>query len=405
LETVRLYSLDKLAEADAVGAVRSRHLTWLHESFGLTAIAQTSDAGALALEDRIWAEVENAIAAMEWAEETGDADALFDVFIGFANVWQNDNRYAHTGLTWLERIPIPESTNPLGRTHWLVASGLMHFNLGDLDTSIKNFLEGATYVDVLRAGDPDQYFRWSPVIYFRANMHASLGDYDTALADADLLADLADADRTHQAWMLWMSYTARGLVAALQGNPSIDLAKSALEAIKGTSSWAEGIATAGVADALLSGGQHEQALELVRSCLDAKRANEGIRIPTIATGAAACAALGRFDDALEIIETDLGPMLDPQRRLQLRAQLTGLAAVLAALHDSPDLDRLASIALHLSSNIYDELVRMGWTKILGSEQALDNVPEPSPSDLELEHVSRLVAETTREAKELIASLD
>ena len=196
---------------------------------------------------------------------------------------------------------------------------------------------------------------------------------------------------------------ARGLVAALQGDPSIELATNALKAIKGISAWAETIATAGVADALLVDGQHEQALELARECLDAKRANEGVRIPMIATGAAACAALGRFDEALEIIGTDLGPMLDPQRRLQLRAQVTGLAAILAALGDSANLDRLASIALNLSPSIYDTLERMRWIQILRSEHALADVPEPSPSDLELEHVSRLVAKATRDVQTLLAS--
>lgn len=405
LETVRLYSLDKLAEVDAVGALRDRHLAWVHESFGLRAVAQTNDDEFLAFEDHIWAEVDNALAAMEWAEETGDTDALFGVFIGFSAVWQNDNRYAHVGLSWLERVPIPPSTDPLRRTLWLVASGLVHFNLGDLDTSIRNFLEGATYVDVLRAGDPDLFGRWAPVVFFRANMHATLGDHDAALADAELLADLANGCPAHQAWMLWMSFMARRLVAALQGDPSIELATSALEAVRGTSAWAEAIATSGLADALLFDGRPEEALDHIRTCLDAKRANEGVRIPSIATGAAACAALGRFDEALGIVETDLGPMLDPQRRLQLKAQLMGLAAILATLHDAPDLNRLASVALRLSPSIYDELERRRWARILGSNSAIDRLAEPSPSDLELDRVALLVTETTLEAKALVASLD
>ena len=403
LETVRLYALDKLAEVDAVGVIRGRHLSWVSESFGLTATAQTRDAEALVFEDRQWAEVENAIAAMGWAEETGDAEALFGVFVGFEGVWQGDNRYAHVGLSWLERIPIPATTDPLARVRWLVNSGLIHFNLVDLDTAFEAFLEGAVFVDELRTGDPDHFALWSPVVFFQANIHAAMGDYDAALASADLLADLASESPTHQAWLMWMSYSARGLVAALQGDPSIELATNALKAIKGTSAWAETIATAGVADALLVDGQHEQALELARECLDAKRANEGVRIPMIATGAAACAALGRFDEALEIIGTDLGPMLDPQRRLQLRAQVTGLAAILAALGDSANLDRLASIALNLSPSIYDTLERMRWIQILRSERALADVPEPSPSDLELEHVSRLVAKATRDVQTLLAS--
>lgn len=404
LETVRLYSLDKLAEIDAIGAIRSRHLTWVYESFGPAAFALKSDGEALVHEDQLWAEVENAIAAMGWAEQTGDAETLFGVFIGFAAVWHNDNRYAHVGLSWLERVPLPAPTEPLARVQWLVTSGLMHFNLGDLTTSIEAFLDAANYVETLRSGNPDDFASWAAVIFFQSNVHAVLGDHDAALAGADLLTDLAREAPTHQAWMMWMSYMARGLVAAQRGNFSIELNTNAVKAIKGISSWAEIIATAGLSDALFFDGQHERALALVRACLGAKRANEGVRIATIATGATACAALGRFDEAIEIIETDLGPMLGPQRRLQLRAQVTGLAAVLAALHDPPNLTRLASIALNLSSNLYANLERNRWIKILGSERALLDVPEPSPSDLELEHVARLVTETTRDVKTLLASL-
>lgn len=120
LETVRLSSLDKLAEIDAICAIRSRHLTWVYESFGPAVYALTSGAEALAFEYRQWAEVENAVAAMRWAEQTGDAEALFGLFIGFGSVWQNDNPI-HPRRTFLARTdPNPGNdrtprTRPMAR--------------------------------------------------------------------------------------------------------------------------------------------------------------------------------------------------------------------------------------------------------------------------------------------------
>jgi predicted ATPase len=188
LETVRLYALDKLIALDAVADTRDRHLTWVHQSFNPAGLTQVQAVDIWANENRLWAEVENSIAAMEWAEETGDTEALFDVFVTYGSVWANDNRYTRIGLSWLDRVPIPPPTEPLNRTMWLGTSGLMHFNLGDLNSSIEIFLEGASYVDELRAADPQYFVTWSQVIFFRANMYSSLGDYDAALADAELLA-------------------------------------------------------------------------------------------------------------------------------------------------------------------------------------------------------------------------
>jgi hypothetical protein len=136
------------------------------------------------------------------------------------------------------------------------------------------------------------------------------------------------------------------------------VATDAVDAIKGTSAWGAVVAASSLAGALRFDGQYEESLVLFRSCFDAKRANKGTRINTIATAAGARVALGRFDDVLEIIETDLGPMLDAERRLQLRAQLVGLAFVPARVDDSLSLGRLGGNALHLTPSVYDGLRHM-----------------------------------------------
>jgi hypothetical protein len=199
-----------------------------------------------------------------------------------------------------------------------------------------------------------------------------------------------------------MSYLSR---VGTPNDPLHEMAERALQAIKGTSDWAEAIATASVAGELLAAHRHEESLALVHSCLDAPLMNGGVRTTTIVTGAMACAELGRFDEAFEIIEADLGPMLEAQRRLQLKAQLTGLGAVLAKLDGSPSLGQLASIALNLSRDIYDADWASHWAGVLGSKEAVDEIIEPLPSELELDRVSELVGQTLIEAKALVASLD
>jgi predicted ATPase/class 3 adenylate cyclase len=403
LETVRLYALDKLSASGAVATARNRHLTWIHRSFGMQNLARITDREALAFDERLLAEVENAFAALEWAEANGDSERLFQIFIGFANLWHNDNRYVHAALSWQERIPAPPAVRPLDRALWLVTVGLLRFNLGETGQAVEAFGEGASYLDVLRTEHADFTAPWSPIVFFRSNVNALMGEHDAALADADLLDEFAAVDPDRAAYLLWMAHLARGLVADLRGESFVGETSRAVEAVKGISRWAETIAISALSEALRKDGEYELALELVRAVLGAPLVNEGIRIPRVATGAIACAALGRLDEAVEIIGMDLGPMLEPQRRLLLQAQLTGLGATLVALGASRELERMASIALNMTPNNDTRALRNLWAEILDGRQRVESLPGPSPADLETHTISRLVTELITHVRALIAA--
>jgi hypothetical protein len=59
-------------------------------------------------------------------------------------------------------------------------------------------------------------------------------------------------------------------------------------------------------------GRHEESLAAAVLCLDATVMFEIHRIRQLPAAARTLTALGRYEEALDIIETDFGPMLDAQ---------------------------------------------------------------------------------------------
>ena len=167
LETIRLYALDRLREADAVSATRDRHLAWVRRCIGAEAAIMTDPGDGsttMAHELLAIAECDNGIAAMEWAEASGRQDDVFDVFTGLMPVWSNIPSRARAGLDWLDRIGEPPTSEPSRRAGWLMIAGQTRMNLGDLAGAMIDHLRGAQHVEDLINGPTNRFYTWAPVL-------------------------------------------------------------------------------------------------------------------------------------------------------------------------------------------------------------------------------------------------
>ncbi|NOX30786.1 MAG: hypothetical protein GXP35_12185, partial [Actinobacteria bacterium] len=84
LETVRLYALDQLIAANEVKAARDKHLEWILTVAGLTTARDRLSEPGDNWQDEIdrLAEMDNIVAAMEWADETSNPDVVLELFRG-----------------------------------------------------------------------------------------------------------------------------------------------------------------------------------------------------------------------------------------------------------------------------------------------------------------------------------
>jgi predicted ATPase/class 3 adenylate cyclase len=402
LETVRLYALDRLLESGDADVLRDRHSSWVSASIGADRLERLTDDESLQHVHAVRADIDNALAAMEWAEDTGDDDSLLNVFLGCNAVWLSDSAYGRIGLGWLDRIPVPPDEEPVARAQWLANAGLIQFNMGDLTAAFETFMEGSRFVDEAIVLGSAGCALWSPIVHFRANVHAAMGDYDAALADADLLAELATT--AGPPWtMRWMSWHVRADVYSRQGDPrALEAAERAVESAEGMSDFASAIAHFPLSLELVHVGRFEDSLAAARVCLEAPAISEVIRTFSLAVAAQACSALHRFDQAIDVIETDFGPMLDTQRAALLSSRLTGVAAILVALDKRDDLPRLAGLAMHLGDHHALEPHRRFWAAAIGGEPALAALSEPTAHDLDLDRVATVLRETTEKIRTLLA---
>jgi predicted ATPase/class 3 adenylate cyclase len=150
LETVRLYALDRLLNADQLAATRDRHLAWMGALSGRESWPSNGEGETRELAEKQYAEVANALAAMEWAEQTGQNDALLSLYIGGQPYWASTGGLA---LAWLDRIPEPPASEPHLRSEWLSISGEIRLFAGDEANGFPQLLEAAAIVDELIEAD------------------------------------------------------------------------------------------------------------------------------------------------------------------------------------------------------------------------------------------------------------
>jgi predicted ATPase len=401
LETVRLYALDQLIAADEVTVTRDRHLAWILAVAGIAGWVNRLSEPGDNWQDEIdkLAEIDNIVAAMEWADQNSNTDALLDLFRGASTCWGSSGALGRVGASWRDRIPQPPESDLARRAGWLSTSGTIDWNLGEVTSAIEQTLEAATIVDTLIDTDPDgEWFDSVVALAFRGNMSsARMGDIPAALLDADRLGNLPNDP---SGYARFLSAHIRATVLSWQSTDESMAATVALvEAGRPVSQFAYASAVSMLGAQLYRAGRHEEAVDALLLCFESPVVGEMHRIRQISVVAGPLAALRRYGEALDIIETDFGPMLEAQDRNFRGSQLLGLTIVLDCLDRIERRDRLAAISLKLGSVLKIEVILV---EVLGSEEAVAALPKPDPAELTPDNIAALISDTITELRDLIA---
>lgn len=399
LETVRLYALDRLIAVDEVTTARDMHLAWVLTVAGMDSFAKRVREPGGNWQDEIdrLAETDNIVAAMQWADEKGNSDALLDLFRGNQSSWNFSGDLGRIGASWRDRIPQPPVDQPVERAGWLSASGMIDFNLGEVTRAIEQMREAATIVDTLADTDPGaNWIDGYVAIFFRGAMSSAAGDIPAALLDADRLSKVPN---DLSGWASFFSPYLRALVLLGQStDESMAAAVEAVEASRAVSQTAQDMAASTLGTQLYRVGRHEEALAATRQCLESPVMMESFKIAQVTGAVRSLTALGRLEEALDVIETDFGPMLDAQHRNLRVHRLLSLVIVLHDLREVERRDHLAAISLEIATNWDAQIAADVLAEVLGDKEAVAALPEPDTAELTADRITALISDTIAEIR-------
>jgi hypothetical protein len=148
----------------------------------------------------------------------------------------------------------------------------------------------------------------------------------------------------------------------------------------------------------------DEALPAAMQCIDSPVIGQGARKNALVPAVRSLAGLGRFEDALEIVEKDFGPMIYSQRE---GLQVSQVVALTLILHQLQHLERINDI-VGLADALAHELiadgfeVRMHLADIIGGDDAFAALPTPDPAGLTADRVASLIDDLIAEIRDAIA---
>jgi len=237
--------------------------------------------------------------------------------------------------------------------------------------------EAATIVDTLADTDPGaNWIDGYVAIVFRGAMSSAAGDIPAALLDADRLSKLPN---DLSGWASFFSPYLRSLVLLGEStDESMAAAVAAVEASRAVSQSAQDMAASTLGTQLYRIGRHDEAHAATRQCLESPVMMESFKIAQVTGAVRSLTALGRLEEALDVIETDFGPMLDAQHRNLRVHRLLSLIIVLHDLRELERRDHLAAISLKIATNWDPRLPPMSWPRFLATKKSSARSPNPTP---------------------------
>ena len=401
LETVRLYALDRLLNADQLAATRNRHLVWIDALSGSDRLASTREGETWELEEQKLAEIANALAAMEWAEQTNQHDALLSLFIGGSMCWASTGGLARS---WLDRIPEPLASDPNLRSQWLATSGVIRAALGEA-AGYAELFEAAAMVDELIGADP-------PVRLTIPSFSALLQRGIVLALSSPVSASLAESDRLRELQVdgeprvaEWISLSLRTFALMFDGDDAALTSAIQTEAVGRTiSRYVDEQTVAAKAMLLSRAERYDGALAAAMQCFDSQVLGQTSKVDSLVPAAKSLAALGRYEEALDVVEKDFGPMINALRARLMGCQLAALVLILHHLQRHERINELAGVAYAYGHKLlgFDQAARAYFADILGGVEALAELPIPDPADLTTDRIARLIDDLVTEIRDVIA---
>jgi predicted ATPase/class 3 adenylate cyclase len=389
LETVRLYALDRLINTDQLGDARDRHLSWMVGLSGRERLYSTGAGETWDLEEQKQAETVNAIAAMEWAEQTGQHDALLSLYLGGITYWN------HQMLPWIDRVPEPPATEPNLRVDWLQTSGRIVWGAGDYAKGMQRMKTAAAMFDGLTA----TLSVYPTALMYRAGNYALEGDRLSAIADPDRALEMQiEGDARYPEWV---AAHARVLVQMIE-HPEDFLADAMESAEIGeeVSRNTHDIAMSSVATALALDGRFGEALTASMACLDSPVLLRSIRIGALVPAVGSLAGLARIEDALQVVQKDFGPIIEAQRQALTIYRLTALALILHQLGLAERFQQVAALALTHQGLTDRGTISIYLANLVDSD---DPATDTATQDIRTGHLEALVDDVITEIRDHITN--
>jgi hypothetical protein len=350
------------------------------------------------LEEQKLAEVANAFAAMEWADQSGQHEALLSLYIGGQSYLPSTGSL---GVSWLDRIPEPAASEPGLRSEWLATSGLIQILAGDETKGYEQMFAAAAIVDELI--ETGRKVDLAIVSLVFRGIFLTNSDFSAALAEADRLSDLQIEGESR--YPEWMSLMVRTNALMFEGDDAALGSATQMVAVgRSISRTADDNGLPLWAQLLSLADRFDEALPAAMQVLDSQVVGQLPRMNLLVPAVRSLAGLGRYDDALEIVEKDFGPMIDSQRQ---RLQIGQVVAVILILHRLQLLERINDIAAVAEALAHDTLLgdweaRMYLADIIGEDDEFAALPEPDPAELTADRIATLISEVIAEIRDVIA---
>ena len=402
LETVRLYALDRLVATEQIAATRNRHLVWIDALAGSDRLASTRSGGTWELEEQKLAEIANTLAAMEWAEQTNQHDALLSLFVGGSMCWASTGGLARS---WLDRVPEPPADDPNRRSQWLCTSGIIRVVTGDAATGYPQLFKGAALADELIGTDP---FARLTIPSFLALLYRGI----VLAASSPVSASLAESDRLSEVHVdgeprvaEWISSSLRTVALSFDGDDAWLISVTQAEAAGRTiSRYAVDTVVAAKSILLSFTSRYDEMLEAATQCFDSPVVGQASKVDSLVPAAKSLAALGRHQEALAVVEKDFGPMINALRPRLMGSQLGALLLILHHLERHERVHELVGIGYAYSHDLvgFTQKTRVLFADLVGGDEALAELPTPDPADLTMDRIASLVDDLIIEVRDIIA---
>jgi predicted ATPase len=402
LETVRLYALDRLLDVDQLAAVRNRHLAWIHALSGRDRLASTPEGETWELEDQKLAEIANTLAAMEWAEQTNQHDALLSLFIGGSTCWASTGGLARS---WLDRIPEPPATDPKRRSEWLGTSGIIRVVTGDEATGYVQLFESAALADGLIGANPSVRLTIPSflALLYRGIFLALSSSVSASLAESDRLSALQVDGEPRIAE--WISLSLRTVALMFDRDDAALTSVMQAEAVGRTiSRYADDTTVAAKSILLSRAERYDEALAAATQSFDSPVVGQASKVDSLLPAVNSLAALGRYEEALAVVQKDFGPMINALRPRLMGSQLVALLSILHHLQRHERVYELVAVAYAYGHNLlgFDQGLRAFFADNLGGDDALAKLPTPDPADLATDRIASLIDGLVAEIRDIIA---
>jgi predicted ATPase/class 3 adenylate cyclase len=402
LETVRLYALDRLLDADQLATTRDRHLAWIEALSGRDRLASAREGETWELEEQKLAEISNTLAAMEWAEQTKQHDALLSLFIGGSTCWASTGGLARS---WLDRIPEPPASDPSRRSEWLGTCGIIRVVTGDEATGYAQLFQSAAVTDELIGADPTVRLTIPSflALLYRGIFLALSSPVSASLAESDRLRELQVDGEPRVAE--WISFSLRTLAFMFDRDNAALTSVMQAEALGRTiSRYADDTTVAAKAILLSRAERYDEALAAATQSFDSPVVGQASKVDSLIPAAKSLAALGRYDEALDVVEKDFGPMINALRPRLRASQLAALVLILHHLQRHERVYDLVGVAYAYGHNLlgFDQGVRDFLADNFGGDDALAALPTPDPAELTPDRIASLIGDLITEVRDTIA---